>query len=76
MNLSILVPFVHKTMGTHPWDIVGPSSALQAEGGYLNVNGPLGSSRHGAWELNPTMHHEVVGSIPGLDRWVEDLALP
>ena len=35
------------------------------------------SSRRGAVETNPTMrNHEVVGSIPGLARWVEDLVLP
>ena len=28
------------------------------------------------WLTNPTRNHEVVGSIPGLDQWVEDLALP
>ena len=34
------------------------------------------SSRHGAAETNPTRKHEVSGSIPGLDSWVEDPALP
>ena len=33
------------------------------------------SSRCGAGEINPTSNHEVVGSIPGLARWVKDLAL-
>ena len=27
------------------------------------------------WLPNPTRNHEVVGSIPGLDQWVKDLAL-
>jgi len=25
--------------------------------------------------MNPTRNHEVVGSIPGLAQWVEDLTL-
>ena len=28
------------------------------------------------WLTNATRKHEVVGSIPGLDRWVKDPALP
>ena len=28
------------------------------------------------WLTNPTRNHDVVGSIPGLAQWVEDLALP
>ena len=27
------------------------------------------------WLTNPTRNHEVVGSIPGLTQWVEDLVL-
>ena len=27
------------------------------------------------WLTNPTRNHEVVGSIPGLAQWVEDLVL-
>ena len=28
------------------------------------------------WLTNPTKNHEVVGLIPGLTQWVNNLALP
>ena len=28
------------------------------------------------WLTNPTRKHEIVGWIPGLAKWVDDLALP
>ena len=40
--------------------------------GYQKGKGTEFPSWHS--ETNPTRNHEVVGSIPGLTRWVRDLA--
>ena len=34
------------------------------------------SSRRGPTEMNLTRNHEVLGSIPGLMKWVKNLELP
>ena len=36
----------------------------------------IGSSRHGAAEMNPTRNHEVAASTPGLTQWVKNVVLP
>ena len=38
--------------------------------------GGIWSSCHGAAKTNPTRNHEAVGSMPALQQWVKDPALP
>ena len=42
----------------------------------LPKKGLMGVPIVAQWLTNPTRNHEVVGLIPGLAQWVEDLALP
>ena len=37
-------------------------------------NENIGSTCHGAVEMNPTTNHEVADLIPGLAHWIKDLA--
>ena len=36
----------------------------------------MGVSIVAQWLMNPIRNHEVVGAIPGLAQWVNDLAFP
>ena len=44
--------------------------------GTKDTNSLFGSSHHGSGLTNPVSIHEDASSIPGLDHWVKDLALP
>ena len=58
------------TASTKPNDMEGLIPDLgKSENNVRNYH--LGSA-----EANLTRNHEVAGSIPGLDQWVKDLALP
>ena len=43
---------------------------------FLYIREGVGVPVVAQWLTNPTRNHEVVGSIPALAQWVNDLALP
>ena len=55
----------------------GPLDALNVPPQYSYIKTlPLGVPVVAQWLTNPTRNREVVGSIPGLARWVKDPSWP
>ena len=69
---GLLHPAIGLLVGTKMATLEANSQFSGTESLILKLHG---NSHCGAAETNPTRNHEVVGSVPVLAQWVEDLAL-
>ena len=61
--------YILPTLSLSYWEKVYTPWPLELDSGITGV--PVVAE----WLTNPTRSHEIVGSIPGLAQWVQDLAL-